>query len=163
MSATEAPAPAPAPVESPPAPSGTPITGYNIEIKPNFRGAVRANVNSNGYQRAIFTLIDKATKRTIASSIFVGQGRSHPMVLESNGNPSWSFVGRPEIRILNVVIEHSSSPTGTFAPSKLAQPVTIKKEPDEGGHEEYYFSVFLSEDWKDNDYDDAVVTVAQWK
>ncbi|KAJ8515485.1 hypothetical protein ONZ45_g7109 [Pleurotus djamor] len=166
MSAPETaaqPAPAAATAEASPASTGTVMTGYNIEIKPLYRGAVRANSNSRGYQRTTFTLLDKATNRTIASSIFSGQGANHPMVLESNGSPVWNFVGRPETRIMNVVIEHSSSPTGNFLPSKLANPVTIKKEPDDGGNEEYYVSVLLSEEWKDNDYDDAVVTIAQWK
>lgn len=141
-----------------------PTTGYTVEIKPNFRGAVRAITNTSAFQRATFTLIDKATNREIASSVFVGHGARSPMTLESNGSPVWKFVGRPEARLVKVYIEHSSrSPNGPFAPSKLAKPVTIKKEPDDGNNEEYYFSVFLSEEWTDNDYDDGVVTVVQWK
>ncbi|KAF4591327.1 hypothetical protein EYR40_009930 [Pleurotus pulmonarius] len=145
------------------APNASPTTGYTVEIKPNFRGAVRATTNSSGFQRATFTLIDKASGREIASSIFIGHGARSPMTLESNGAPVWKFVGRPEARLVKVFIEHAGSPTGKFTPSKLAKPVTIKKEPDDGHNEEYYFSVFLSEDWTDNDYDDGVVTITQWK
>ncbi|KAJ8694605.1 hypothetical protein PTI98_007262 [Pleurotus ostreatus] len=162
-----APAPAstelPAPAAANTAPAASPPTGYTVEIKPHFRGAVRATTNSSGFQRATFTLIDKTTGREIASSVFIGHGARSPMALESNGAPVWKFVGRPETRIVRVFIEHAGSPNGTFTPSKLAKPVTIKKEPDDGHNEEYYFSVFLSEDWTDNDYDDGVVTITQWK
>ncbi|KAG5639728.1 hypothetical protein H0H81_000008 [Sphagnurus paluster] len=86
------------------------------------------------------------------------------MAQESNAaQPVLSFGPSTEVLTIHVVIEHSEKPGGKFSPSKVIDPVTVRKEPDAYSPLTIIVSTILSEDNVDDDYNDCIVTILQYK
>ncbi|KAG9227113.1 hypothetical protein CCMSSC00406_0009645 [Pleurotus cornucopiae] len=141
-----------------------------IPIKPGFSCTIRANTNTFYYSKAPIRLLN-AQGREIAKKTFAAQGINSvvvPMKIVSSGAYEWTFSAAPEARSINVDILHGKGEKGPFEPSKVAKPIQIQKKPEDGKiHQEFYFTIvrlmILSEDWTNNTWDDAVITVVQWK
>ncbi|KAG9227112.1 hypothetical protein CCMSSC00406_0009644 [Pleurotus cornucopiae] len=134
----------------------------SIPIRPGFSFTVRGTVKSNFYQQVPIKLVTNG--RTSSGVTFAGHGMGLPMKVKSSGANEWSAQASPLKRSLELNIVHGQSDKGPWVQSKVAKPIEIKKSPEDGKiHQKFYFTIILSEDWVDNDYDDAVITVIQWK
>ncbi|KAF4591330.1 hypothetical protein EYR40_009933 [Pleurotus pulmonarius] len=137
-----------------------------ITIKTGFSCTIRANTNTFKYSKVPIALVD-ARGRQVAKKTFAAQGVNSvvvPMRIVSSGAYEWTFHEAPEDRTIRVEILHGDSESGPFEKSMVAKPIQIQKKPEDGKiYQEFNFTVILSEDWTNNTWDDAVVSVVQWK
>jgi len=138
------------------------MSNGSVTVEPGFRGTVTGITCARYEQRATVN-IKNAAGRSLASTTLVGKGDNVPMSQEvSPTMPAWAFGPFTEAMTVNVVIEYAS-PGQDFAPSKAVLPVTVLKTPDGSSPQTYVMSTFLSEDSTDNDYNDCVISVFQYK
>lgn len=138
------------------------MSNSSVTIEPGFRGTVTGLTRAGYNQRATINIKNFAG-RTLASTSLVGKGENVPMTQEVNpALPAWAFGPFTEAMTVNVFIEYAS--TGqTFVPSRAILPVTVTKKPDESSPQTYVVSTLLSEDSTDNDYNDCIISIFQYK
>ncbi|KAG6835273.1 hypothetical protein H0H93_003240 [Arthromyces matolae] len=124
--------------------------------------AILKVIDADFYQRATLS-IKNELGRVIALTTFVGQGANVPATQESHlGSSTWCFGPFEENVSLDVLIEHS--PNGDiYKPSKIMTPVHVNKQADGSHPAAYHLTTILSEDNDDNDYNDCILNIFQYK
>ncbi|KAF5384297.1 hypothetical protein D9615_003309 [Tricholomella constricta] len=138
------------------------MSNNSVKIEVGFRGTITGLTRSMNHQRATITMKNDAG-RTLASTTLVGNGENVPMTQEVNETMrAWSFGPFKDSMTVSIQVEHSQ--TGeSFSPSKAILPVTVRKEPDASYPQTYVVSTLLSEDSNDNDYNDCIISIFQYK
>ncbi|RDB23621.1 hypothetical protein Hypma_009501 [Hypsizygus marmoreus] len=134
----------------------------SIKVEPGFKGMISGVTRSPSYQRAMISL-KNAAGRVMASSILAGDGENIPMKQEVNGMQGWAFGPFNEMMTMHVAVEHSRSENGTFVPSKSIVPIPMRMETDMHNPKTYMVCTMLSQDAVDNDYNDSILSVFQYK
>ncbi|GLB39852.1 hypothetical protein LshimejAT787_0703620 [Lyophyllum shimeji] len=138
------------------------MSNNSVRVEPGFRGTVTGLTRASYDQRATIT-VQNAARRTLASTTLVGKGENSSMTQEVNKALSaWAFGPFDEAMTINVSIEFASSGK-EFRPSKAILPVTVTKNPDGSCPQTYVISTLLSEDGSDNDFNDCIISIFQYK
>ncbi|GLB39846.1 hypothetical protein LshimejAT787_0703560 [Lyophyllum shimeji] len=134
----------------------------SVELEPGFRGTV-TGITRAGYSQRATVEIKKADGRTVASTTLVGKGENVPMTQEVNpALPAYAFGPFAEPMTVKVTIEFATDGQH-FKRSKEVAPVTVIKKPDESSPQTYVVSTLLSEDSTDNDFNDCIISIFQYK
>ncbi|KAF8156532.1 hypothetical protein B0H34DRAFT_674992 [Crassisporium funariophilum] len=138
------------------------MSNNSVKVELGFKGTVTGLTRAANHQRATIEM-KNASGRVLASTTLVGRGENVPMTQEVNpALPAWSFGPFNEVMTVFVKIEYSQS-GGNFLPSKEILPVTVKKEPDTSSPQTYVVSTLLSEDAGDNDFNNCIINIFQYK
>ncbi|KAF8065192.1 hypothetical protein FPV67DRAFT_1671471 [Lyophyllum atratum] len=138
------------------------MSNSSVRIDVGFRGTV-TGLTRAGYDQRATVNIKNSAGRTLASTSLVGKGENVPMTQEVNTSlPAWSFGPFNEAMTVNVSIEYAQS-GGNFVPSRAILPVTVVKNPDASSPQTYVVSTLLSEDSSDNDFNDCIISIFQYK
>ncbi|KDQ10659.1 hypothetical protein BOTBODRAFT_46877 [Botryobasidium botryosum FD-172 SS1] len=126
-----------------------------VQVPAGYRGTITGVARSGNLQRAKFELKDNT-----------GYVLGVSQVMDQQVDPSsttWSFGPFAFTATISVVVDYQGAPGQTFKPSKVVAPITVAKVANAKNHHGYIISTVLSEDHTDNDYNDAIISIFQYK